>query len=91
MKVSPFFRDIKRKVVAILCGKLSTKAPSNTGFSAHGFRLKYSSNLTLSMIRSWLSSVNATKCKIHMCTCYPFSVECQVFPSIVSFVIPFMA
>ena len=38
--------------MAILCGKLSTKAPSKTGFSAHGFRLKYGSNLTLSMIRS---------------------------------------
>ena len=40
--------------MAILCGKLSTKATSKTGFYAHGFRLKYGSNLTLSilMIRS---------------------------------------
>ena len=50
MKVSPIFRDIKRKVVAILCGILSTKAPSKTRFSARGFRLKYGFNFTLSIL-----------------------------------------
>ena len=46
----PYFRDIERKVWLFYEVNCHRKAPSKTSFSPHCFRLKYGSNLTLSIL-----------------------------------------